>query len=176
MSAALALGVLGALFWMSTQQSPSRTRPPVLDSGEAALVTLPAATDHTSASHVASRPPQGDGRLRAPAARAPSATEELDRHPHPLDDARKRLADEQRLIGALNDAMDLADPKPMRPLIASYRVLMPRDENKLAEGYERIADCLEDPSAAHREAAQEYYDRERASTLRRYVRRHCFER
>jgi hypothetical protein len=100
----------------------------------------------------------------------------LDEHPHPLDDARKRLADEQRLIGALNDAMDLGDPRSMRPMIASYRVLMPRDDNALAEGYERIADCLEDPSATHREAARQYYDRERASTVRRYVRRHCFER
>jgi hypothetical protein len=104
------------------------------------------------------------------------ATDELHEHPHPLDEARKRLADEQRLIGALNDAMDLGDPRSMRPMIASYRVLMPRDENALAEGYERIADCLEDPSAAHREAAREYYERERASTVRRYVRRHCFER
>jgi len=174
---ALAVSVLGALIWVSMQEAHSRTQPPEQD--EAVPVALSAATVHASAARVAQprAQPRAEAVSREPDAQESApATGALDEHPHPLDEARRRLADEQRLIGALNDAMDLGDPRSMRPMIASYRVLTPRDENKLAEGYERIADCLEDPSAAHLEAAREYYDRERASTVRRYVRRHCLER
>jgi hypothetical protein len=108
----------------------------------------------------------------------PAASAELDPndHPHPITEEHERLAHQRRLIGALNDAVDLRDARQLRQLIPLYLAEDPADENKLAEGYERIADCLDQPGPASRAAASGYYERERASTLRRYVRRHCLDR
>jgi hypothetical protein len=92
---------------------------------------------------------------------------------HPLTPERARLQRELQLIGALNDAVDLADGARVRELVARYREHDPSDEHGLQGGYEQIADCLEHPGEATRARAQTYYDRERASTLRRYIRRHC---
>jgi hypothetical protein len=104
-----------------------------------------------------------------------AASPTADEHPHPLTPAHVRLQRELQLIGALNDAVDLADAARVRELVARYREHDPTDEHGLQVGYERIADCLERPGEATRALAQEYYDRERASTLRRYIRRHCLE-
>ena len=38
------------------------------------------------------------------------------------------------------------------------------------------AECLDHPGPAATAAAQRYYDRERGSILRRYIRRTCLER
>ncbi|HKP62293.1 MAG TPA: hypothetical protein VJV78_36420 [Polyangiales bacterium] len=110
----------------------------------------------------------------APKLQLAAATPEPDIHPHPLTPERARLQRENQLIGALNDAVDLADGARVRELVARYREHDPSDEQGLQAGYERIADCLEQPGEASRASAQEYYDRERASILRRYIRRHCF--
>jgi hypothetical protein len=104
-----------------------------------------------------------------------------DLHPHPITREHEVLQQELRLVGALQDALDLEDVSALRSLIARYRAHVPGDENKLAEGYARLADCLEvdardhDPVAV-RAAAEAYYQNERASTLRRYIRRVCLER
>lgn len=95
--------------------------------------------------------------------------------PHPLDGERAVLQRELQLIGALNDALDLRDVRRMRELIESYRALDPDDVNAMQEGYERLADCLEFPGEGAREEAKIYYDAQRASTLRRFVRRVCLE-
>jgi hypothetical protein len=42
-----------------------------------------------------------------------------------------------------------------------------------AEGYALIADCLDDPGPASRIAGERYMKENRASTLRRFVERHC---
>jgi hypothetical protein len=113
------------------------------------------------------------------AAPAPPAAERIDLHPHPFTPEREALQQELRLVGALQDALDLQDVPALRTLVERYRAHVPGDENKLAEGYARLADCLDsavqDPGAA-REAAAAYYENERASTLRRYIRRYCLER
>lgn len=127
----------------------------------------------------ASRP-----RSAPPSASVPSAkTSTADRHPHPMTPEREALQQELRLVGALQDALDLEDVPALRDLIDRYRAHVPADENKLAEGYARLADCLEvDHDAREHEhdsvraAALAYYDNERASTLRRYIRRICLER
>ena len=105
----------------------------------------------------------------------PRPPPQSDMRPHPITPEHVRLQQQLQLVGALNDALDLQDGPRMRELIARYRQRDPQDENALAQGYERLADCLERPGAAARAAAQEYYDRERASTLRRYIRRTCLE-
>jgi hypothetical protein len=96
-------------------------------------------------------------------------------HPHPITPAHQRIYRENNLIHALNGAMDLNDPAGMRRLIERYRQDYPEDANELQEGYALIADCLEQPNAATVERARHYYASETASTLRRYVRRHCLE-
>jgi hypothetical protein len=97
-------------------------------------------------------------------------------HPHPITPAHLRIFRENNLIGALNGAMDVKDPHGMRRLLAQYRSEYPEDPHGLQEGYEIVADCLGNPGEASAAAAQKYYDTKTASSLRRYVRRHCFEK
>jgi hypothetical protein len=94
---------------------------------------------------------------------------------HPLDDQRARLQHELQLVGALDDALDSLDTVRMRQLIEVYRSDHPAEPNGMREGYERLLECIEAPGEQARERALRYYERSRASTLRRYVRRHCFE-
>lgn len=84
---------------------------------------------------------------------------------------------ELRLVGALQDALDLSDAAELRRLVSLYRAHVPSDDNALAEGYARLADCLEAGGRDKnvRTAAAAYYARERASTLRRYIRRVCLD-
>jgi hypothetical protein len=95
--------------------------------------------------------------------------------PHPLDEARARIAAENRLIQSLNDAMSFRKVGEMRRLLATYRNLDPRDADENQRGYEVIADCIESPGEASLTAARAFYDTERHSALRRFVRRICFE-
>lgn len=124
-------------------------------------------------------------RPRSAPVAAPVAHEKLseDKHPHPFTPEREALQHELRIVGALQDALDLEDVPALRTLIDRYRAHVPADENKLAEGYARLADCLEvdhdQRELEHdsvRAAALAYYENERASTLRRYIRRICLER
>jgi len=119
-------------------------------------------------------------------------------HAHPITERHERLREQQALIGALNDALDLADAAALRALLERYDAVQPEDPMRLAEGYERVADCIEadeaqagltveaTPSsreterdrsarASVRANAQRYYDDARASSVRRYVRRFCLE-
>jgi hypothetical protein len=94
---------------------------------------------------------------------------------HPFTPAHARIQRENALIGALNDALDLSDPVRLRELVKRYRAAEPEDVHRLQVGYELLADCLEFPGDGSRRAAEEYYRAERASTLRRFIRRICFE-
>ena len=95
--------------------------------------------------------------------------------PHPLDDARARIDAENQLIQALNDAMSFRKVEEMRELLVAYRKLDPSDVDASQAGYEVIADCIEFPGEASLTAAHQFYDTERHSPLRRFVRRICFE-
>jgi len=97
-------------------------------------------------------------------------------HPHPHTAAHERIYHENNLLGALNGAMDVNDAAGLRRLLEQYREEYPEDEHGLQEGYAVIADCIDRPGEASTDHARRYYDTETASTLRRYVRRHCFER
>ncbi|HYO96921.1 MAG TPA: hypothetical protein VER33_20560, partial [Polyangiaceae bacterium] len=95
--------------------------------------------------------------------------------PHPITPQHERISRENRLVGDLNGAMDVKDVPGMRALLKQYRDEYPEDANVLQDGYAIIADCLEHPTAETRATAQRYYDAELASSLRRYIRRHCLE-
>ena len=107
-----------------------------------------------------------------------SASEELE-HPHPITSLHESQRREHTLVAALNDALDLADGARLRELIELYDEAQPEDPQRLREGYERVADCLEAPDEASRASARanaaQFYDDARASTLRRHIRRHCLE-
>jgi hypothetical protein len=95
--------------------------------------------------------------------------------PHPITPTHERIFRENNLIGNLNGAMDVKDVAGLRALLKQYRDEYPEDAHVLADGYQLIADCLEHPGAATRAVAQRYYDEQRDSGLRRYIRRHCLE-
>ena len=95
-------------------------------------------------------------------------------HPHPITPAHERIFRENNLIASLNDAMDAGDFATLRRINAEYRRDYPEDENVLQEGYDLIADCQERRTAQVEARAKEFFDKRRASTLRRYVRRYCF--
>jgi hypothetical protein len=95
------------------------------------------------------------------------------KHPHPLTGERARIHRENRLIQGLNDAMDSKNPEGLRQVLAEYRQSHPEDPHQLQEGYALIADCLDRPGPASRVAGERYMKEHRASTLRRFVERHC---
>jgi hypothetical protein len=95
--------------------------------------------------------------------------------PHPMDDARARINAENRLILYLNEAMSFRDVKKMRELVVEYRKLDPKDTDASQAGYTVIADCIETPGEGSLAAARQFYDTQRHSPLRRFVRRICFE-
>jgi hypothetical protein len=94
---------------------------------------------------------------------------------HPMDEAHARIDAENNLILRLNDAMSYRDVKKMRPLIDEYRKLDGADKDANQAGYTVIADCIEHPGDVTLAAAHQFYDTQRHSPLRRFVRRICFE-
>jgi len=109
----------------------------------------------------------------SPPPEAPDAgTEEL-RPTHPLTPRHVRIQRENNLVGAMEGAMDVRDGPGLRRLLQEYRNEFPEDPNQLQDGYRVIADCLEYPGPEATAAGQKYYDRERGSTLRRFVARYC---
>lgn len=95
--------------------------------------------------------------------------------PHPMTEEHERIQSENRTIQALNDAMAFRDVTKMRELLVEYRRIDPSDIEFTQAGYEVIADCIEFPGDASLAAAREFYDTQRHSPLRRFVRRICFE-
>jgi hypothetical protein len=97
------------------------------------------------------------------------------RHPHPITAEHQRIFRENALISSLNGAMDVEDFRGLRELNERYKTEYPEDPNALQAGYDLIADCLEERTPENRARAERYFAEERASTLRRYVRRHCLK-
>jgi len=95
--------------------------------------------------------------------------------PHPITPQHQRIFHENNLIGDLNGAMDAKDAAGLRALLRQYRDEYPEDAHVLQDGYELVANCLEHPDAETRAIAQRYYDEQRDSGLRRYIRRYCLE-
>ena len=95
--------------------------------------------------------------------------------PHPMDEAHARIDAENQLIQRLNDAMSFHKVKEMRAMLVEYRQLDPTDADASQAGYAVIADCIEFPGEPSLAAAHKFYDTQRQSPLRRFVRRICFE-
>lgn len=124
--------------------------------------------------------PAGPGapKLRTTSRRAshePVTHHEPETHPHPVTEEHERIFAVNRTIQALNDAMALRDVERMRELLVTYQTLDPSDLDGTHLGYEVIAACIEAPGDASLRAARHFYDRQRHSPLRRFVRRLCFE-
>jgi hypothetical protein len=108
---------------------------------------------------------------------APGATdnsESAPRHPHPITPTHERNFRQLNMVAVLNGAMDVGDIEELRRANRVYREEYP-EATLLQEGYDLIADCLEQRSLATRAAAERYWETAIASNLRRYVRRHCLE-
>ena len=141
----------------------------------AAAPAQPLAVAAAVETHTIPPPPRApalpSGRLQpVAAAEAPP-----DEHPHPITTEHRRLQRELQLIAAMNDALDRQDAQALRGLLERYAQHDPEDTQGLQQGYRQLADCLEHLDAATKETARAYYDRERASVLRRYIRRTCLE-
>ncbi|HKO93916.1 MAG TPA: hypothetical protein VJU61_22335 [Polyangiaceae bacterium] len=96
-------------------------------------------------------------------------------HPHPISSRHSAIFSENNLLGALNGALDQGDFLALRRMNAQYRKEYPEDEHALQEGYDVIADCLEERTPQAVQAARRFWQTHRASMLRRQVRRHCLE-
>jgi hypothetical protein len=96
-------------------------------------------------------------------------------HPHPITPKHVRIFEENALLFQLNEAMDGGEAPRLRALLTQYRLQYPDDPHDMQAGYTLIADCIEHPNDDTRAAAQRYYDTETASTLRRFVMRHCLD-
>ena len=97
-------------------------------------------------------------------------------HPHPITPKHVRIFEENALLFQLNEAMDGGEAPRLRALLTQYRLQYPEDPHDMQAGYSLIADCIEHPNdETTRAAAQHYYDTETASTLRRFVMRHCLD-
>jgi len=60
-------------------------------------------------------------------------------------------------------------------MLVTYRKLDANDADKNQLGYHVIADCIELAGESSLAAAHDFYDTQRHSPLRRFVRRICFE-
>lgn len=165
-----ALLALGALAWFMLRPS---SVPPDLP-GPAAAPPQAQAERVASPVHAETAPVNfQDGLPVYPAGSAQVNGEGM--VPHPITPTHERIFRENNLIGDLNGAMDVKDVAGLRALLKQYRDEYPEDAHVLADGYQLIADCLEHPGAETRAVAQRYYDEQRDSGLRRYIRRHCLE-
>ena len=181
-AAALGLGGLAFLLWSAPRPSPALAVPE-----QRALAVLPHVPEQSArapAHLVSMHEPTPQVPLPAhelddePTPPAPSPAHQLDdepRRPHPITRDHLRIFEENNRIAALNGAMDGGDFVSLRRMNAEYRRDYPEDAHVLAEGYDLIADCLEQRTAPVIAAARRFWERERASSLRRYVRRHCLE-
>jgi hypothetical protein len=157
------LGVL-LLFGRSEPHEPEPTAP-----------KEPAAPPPQPATPVPSAPAKPAAPAVPPSPDAARAEADTLPPSHPITPAHERIQLENQYIQTLNDAMDLRDGAKLRKLAAQYRAQGFKDVDKLGEGYELVANCLEHPGEASRAAAQAFFDRERGSTLRRHLHRHCLE-
>lgn len=107
-----------------------------------------------------------------PGAKPSSAEPE---HPHPITPEHQRIFEENNRVGALNGAMDRGDFVALRRLNAAYGRDYPEDAHALQRAYDLIADCLEQRTPRAVDAARRFWQTNRASTLRRHVRRHCWD-
>jgi hypothetical protein len=180
----LVLGGLG--FWWVPERSSFREPPPSVSLRTTIAAVSPGATQERAvASHASARnEPRVNNKLsnatvasRTAPMRESSDEESPDelRQPHPITPQHQRIFEENSRIGAMNYAMDRGDFAALRRLNSERRQDYPEDADLQKEAYDLIADCLEQRTPPVVAAARRFWQAERASSLRRYVRRHCLE-
>ncbi len=100
-------------------------------------------------------------------------TESAPRYAHPISAEHARLYRDVDLLEAAKDALGRRDFTTARAILAQHRVEFPKGYPERVEGYEIIADCLENPGPETTARAQRYHDEKRASIVRRQVRKAC---
>jgi hypothetical protein len=153
----------------------------------------PVADDQPAAAPAPVAPPAAPRRVRAPAPPPAADPDEVitsdglpimpahgeaagPAHPHPITPQHLRLFGENRLLGALDGAMEMNDTARMRRLLEQYRREYPEDEQESQDGYAIIADCIDHPGGADsRAAAERWLDAHNGSQVKRFVVRHCLE-
>jgi hypothetical protein len=162
------------------------------DGGDQPPAAAPVAEDEPAAAPPPATPPVAPRRVRAPAPPPAADPDEVitsdglpimpahgeaagPAHPHPITPQHLRLFGENRLLGALDGAMEMNDTARMRRLLEQYRREYPEDEQESQEGYAIIADCIDHPSADTRAAAERWIDAHNGSQVKRFVVRHCLE-
>jgi hypothetical protein len=131
----------------------------------------------------AAPPPMVARPAQRPAAPAPPPAHEPDdsdphppgAHAHPITDKHRRIAAENRIAFALDDATDAKDVAVMKELLAQYRREFPEDQWQLQSGYAMVIECLEHPGAESRRAAERWLDQNNGSTVKRSVLRNCID-
>lgn len=138
-------------------------------------VPVVAAAEPTPPAPAPPRPAPAPAPAAVVAPMLPPAADTPGEHPHPITPEHLRIQVENQFIQAMNDAMDLGDGAKLRKLASQYREHHFEDVDKLGEGYDIVANCMLYPGEPSRAAAQAFFDRERASILRRHIKRHCLD-
>jgi hypothetical protein len=165
------LGVLvvaAAILW-SLFREPEMARPKPASTPREA----PAAAATTAPAPVASTELAEDG-IAIMAAGPSDHSADDPRHPHPVTPTHLRNFRQLNMVAVLNGAMDVGDVDELRRVNRQYREEYP-EATLLQDGYDIIANCIQERTQATREAAERYWETAIASNLRRYVRRHCLE-
>lgn len=166
--AVLVLLVVGAFFVLRTEGAP-REKIAAPEPAEAPPASLPPAPSITPAPEYAA-----DGVPFKP--HDPSTPDpEGPMHPHPITPEHERIFKENNLFATISGAMDRKDTVAMRKFLKEYEDEYPEDSHLLQQGFAVIADCIDFPGEKSTAAARAYYRENKASIIRRYVRRHCFE-
>jgi hypothetical protein len=95
-------------------------------------------------------------------------------HPHPITEEHLDLFEENEIFGEVLGALDVQDLEGLKELSPKYRLHSP-EKYVLQNGLDLIINCMSNKTASAIYSAQSYYDTEKASRLRRYVRRFCLE-
>jgi hypothetical protein len=145
---------------------------------DAATARAPVPSDVTPQVDPDSRPGSDtttneSGQPRKSPSAGPTASEREQHERHPTTDEHVRIHNDNQMLSALNDATDIKSVARLRQLVEAWNRSHHQDPEKFGEAYTVIADCLEFPGEASRQKAQTFYDENRASTLRRHIRRHC---
>jgi hypothetical protein len=168
---AAVLALVGLLLWGLLDRREVSSSAPLespQDPEERPGVRAPSATPEGELEYAADGLPIKPGDPEVPVPEGPM-------HPHPITPEHERIFRENNLVAALNLAVDLQDAVRIRELVVRYRAEYPEDDHVLQDGYEIIADCLEDLDEATRARAQRFWETQIRSQTRRYVRRHCLE-
>ena len=155
----LVVALAGLTAWFGLGRERERAEPEDAESAEPAEESTPP------------RPPPPTPAPSVQRDEAPAADALV---PHPLTPDQQRIRRENEVLGTVSDALDLGDAGKLRMMAKTYREQNFEGADKIANGYEIIAECLDHPGPISRAPAKYYDDNNRGSILLPYLRRACF--